>query len=284
MNIFKKAYHYYAPYWVKKIYRGRMFSEEYKKFLENGVEENCEKETEYIKNSRWVPVIPYKWSELYAARDYKMHKDGKGFFVEIDKKKLYLPRNDDGGYSEGIARVMAEQDRRSPHLYFDNNVCVNQDSVLFDIGAAEGLITLLNIDRVKKAYVFECDDEWIGALQKTFEPYGDKVSIINKFVSDVNDDNNTTLEVFLNEHTEDTVILKMDIEGMETAVVEKGLGCYMGATNIKFSCCTYHHANDATTLQNLFGKYGYKTEFTEGHILFMNEKPYFRKGIIRAWK
>ena len=39
---------------------------------------------------------------------------------------------------------------------------------------------------------------------------------------------------------------------METKVVEHGLGDYFGATNIEFPCCTYHLANDAEKLEQLF--------------------------------
>lgn len=279
----KNLYHYYAPQWMKNIYRRKMFADEYRKFIANGVEKGCEQETDYIRRSKIPYVIPYKWVESYRVVNYKIHRDDLGFYCKIGDKKLYVPTND-GSYSEGIARVIAEQDKRSPHMYFDHHVLIDENSVLFDIGAAEGLITLLNIDKVKKAYVFECDEQWCSALKKTFAPYGDKVSIINKFVSDVNDDNNTTLEPFLRKHIEDNVILKMDIEGMETQVLQNGLGSYVGAANLKFSCCTYHRVKDAEILKDLFEREGYLTEFTQGYILFMNEKPYFRTGVIRAWK
>jgi len=203
-------------------------------------------------------------------------------------KRIYLPelveKDDYYWASEMLASVMSEQDARSPHHYFSQNVQVEENSIFFDIGAAEGLITLLNIDKIKKAYLFECEDRWLEALKKTFEPYKDKVTIINKYVSSVNDERNTTLESYLEKHKKDPVILKMDIEGMETEVVPNGLGVYMGADNIKFSLCTYHNAGDAEKLKRVLEEYGYSTEFSEGHMIFMNEKPYFRKGIIRAWK
>lgn len=64
-----------------------------------------------------------------------------------------MPDDEDalnGKYGEMIASVLAEQDDRSPHLYFANYVKVKEGSVLLDVGAAEGLITLLNIDKIKK--------------------------------------------------------------------------------------------------------------------------------------
>lgn len=230
--------------------------------------------------------MPYKWTGIYRARNYKVHKNENGYYCTLPKnKKLYLPETaSNGSNSDMIALVMAEQDPRSPHLYFNDDVSVSKGCVLFDIGAAEGLITLLNIEKVKKAYVFECDENWIGPLRKTFEPYGNKVSIINKYVSAKNDKYNTTLEPYLEKHKEDTVIIKMDIEGMEKEVLSNALGDYMGRDNIKFSCCTYHRANDAEELEKIFEKNGYNTNFSDGYMLFMNEEPYLRRGIIRAWK
>jgi 16S rRNA A1518/A1519 N6-dimethyltransferase RsmA/KsgA/DIM1 with predicted DNA glycosylase/AP lyase activity len=39
------------------------------------------------------------------------------------------------------------------------------------------------VSGVNRIYMFEYDKEWIAALETTFEPYKDKVEIINKYVS-----------------------------------------------------------------------------------------------------
>ena len=82
-----------------------------------------------------------------------------------------------------------EQDHRSPHRYFDH-IEEFKDKVLLDVGAAEGILSLMAIEQVKHVYLFECSEDWIDALNKTFEPWKDKVTIIKKFVSDKDDENN----------------------------------------------------------------------------------------------
>lgn len=286
MNFFKRIYRYYAPEWMKRVRRSRLTREQYQEFLDSAKGSDCLEELEFIRKSRYPATFPYPWFQEYRARQFRIYKDGSGYYCPVMGKKVYLPESAerDGWGSVLIAGVMAEQDARSPHLYFSDHVSVEENSVFFDIGAAEGLVTLLNIDKIKKAYLFECEDKWTEALKKTFEPYKDKVTIINKYVSSTNDENHTTLEGYLEKHKNDTVILKMDIEGMETEVVPNGLGEYMGADNIKFSLCTYHKAGDAEKLKSALEECGYSTEFSQGHMVLMNEKPYFRKGIIRAWK
>ena len=67
---------------------------------------------------------------------------------------------------------------------------------LLDIGAAEAVFTLDTIDYIDRAYLFECDEAWIEALEATFAPWNDKIMIVRKYVSDVDDDNNITLDTF----------------------------------------------------------------------------------------
>jgi hypothetical protein len=232
-----------------------------------------------------IQLVPYPWTDEYRARQYKVHKDDDGFYYfVIEGKKIYFPQKIavNGLGSELLRSLMIEQDKRSPHLYFSENVSLNNGGVFLDIGAAEGLITLLNIEKIKKAYLFECDQEWVEMLKKTFEPYADKVEIINKYVSEINDETHTTLDAYLDKHYEDSICMKMDIEGMETEVIPKGIGKNMGNKNLKFVCCTYHKKDDAKILENIFKKYGYETEFSDGY-LAKSEAPHFRKGIIRAW-
>lgn len=152
-----------------------------------------------------------------------------------------------------------------------------------DVGAAEGLINLQNIEKIKKAYLFECNPDWINALQKTFEPWKEKVEIVNKYVADMNDETHTTLDEYIQKHIGNNIMIKMDIEGMETEVISKGIGASFGADNIKFVCCTYHRAEDANDLDRKFKEKGYATEFSKGYMVW-REEPYFRKGVIRAWK
>jgi hypothetical protein len=270
--------------WLKRCRRraDKGFNDRLKK-LKNNI--GTKQESQYIAKIRLLEPIPYPWTKEYHARQFKFHKDQRGYFCTVEGEKIYFPERYavDATSSEQLCALMIEQDKRSPHQYFSENVQVNEGDVVFDIGAAEGLITLLNIKKIKKAYLFECDSEWIDELRKTFEPYANKVEIINKFVAGTNDETHTTLDAYIDKHKEDSILLKMDIEGMETEVLHQGLVKNMGAANLKFACCTYNKEDDADVMEKIFTEYGYHTEFSDGYILF-GENPSFRKGIIRAWK
>lgn len=53
------------------------------------------------------------------------------------------------------------------------------NSIVADIGTAEGIFALNIIHSVKKVYLFECDPEWIIPLEKTFAPWINKIEIVN---------------------------------------------------------------------------------------------------------
>ena len=88
--------------------------------------------------------------------------------------------------------LLIEQDKRSAHRYVDSYEELKGETLL-DIGAAEAVFTLDTIDYIDRAYLFECDEAWIEALEATFAPWNDKIMIVRKYVSDVDDDNNLSL-------------------------------------------------------------------------------------------
>jgi len=48
------------------------------------------------------------------------------------------------------------------------------------------------IEKVSKIILFETNVNWVEALNATFEPWKDKVTIVNKFVGNINNSTNTT--------------------------------------------------------------------------------------------
>lgn len=239
----------------------------------------------YVKKRPYSSEFPYTWAESYKVKDYPFYRDSKGSYNLINGKKLYWAESTytPGAAARQIKALCMEQDERSPHHYFSDKVNVDDDTVLFDIGAGEGLISLLNIDKVKKAYIFEADEERVKALKYTYEPYMDKVEIVDKYVSNHNDMQNTTLETYIERHTNDKCVFKIDIEGMETDVIPAAFGDYWGKENMQFACCTYHKKGDADYLEHIFSSAGYSTEFSNGFMLMRNPIE-FRRGLIRAWK
>lgn len=279
-SFIRKIYNKYIPETIIEMHRRKVMPHDMGSIINKDI---AMEEYNFLIEYGRIHAIPYKWIKEYSTKNCKIFRDKKGYYSLIDDKKLYWPDSIGKTYdaAECLKQLLIEQDVRSPHHYF-TNIDLN-NSVLFDVGGAEGLITLCNIDRIKKAYIFECDNMWNEALHKTFEPYGEKVEIINKYVSDVNNDENTTLELFIEKHINDHIILKMDIEGMETKVLPLGLGKYMGKENISFSVCTYHNVDDAVKIKEIFEAYGYVTQFSKGYMAFGNP-PSFRKGIINAYK
>lgn len=245
---------------------------------------DCE-EYRYIKEKGWFIPYPYKWSEEYKPSNIQMVSEGESLaYVELDGKKLYMPKSKSIGWrgKELINSLLIEQDYRSPHRYFVDSFAMDEETVFLDIGAAEGLITLTNIDKIKEAYLFECQKEWIEALEKTFCNEKQKIHIVNKFVDVYDDETHVTLAGVLKKHIGNPIMIKMDIEGMEVKVVKNVLETCKDIPNVKFVCCTYHNSDDSQVLKELFEENSFHTEFSEGYMCFGYPKE-LRKGVIRAW-
>ena len=130
-----------------------------------------------------------------------------------------------------------EQDQESPHKYIDESFQVEKGNVVVDIGVAEGNFSLQVIDLVSKLYIIETDDGWIEALQETFKDYQEKVVIIKKFVTSLDDGKYATLDSLIEEPVH---FIKMDIEGNEWDALlgaEKLIG---RSKNLKCAVCAYH--------------------------------------------
>src|SRR5205085_2663461 len=110
------------------------------------------------------------------------------------KKRLYFKRSwtkDDVRSSYNA--LLIEQDEQSPHRYLTKQFNLENGSVVVDIGTAEGNFALSVIEKVSLIYLFEADEQWAEALHATFDPWKDKVRIINKYVSDHESENSVSL-------------------------------------------------------------------------------------------
>ena len=182
---------------------------------------------------------------------------------------------------------MAEQDIDSPHRYLTNDFCVRDNDIVFDIGAAEGNFALSIVEKVRKIYLFETDSEWIEALHATFAPY-ENVEIINKFISDRNDQNKISIDCFIATKKEVVSFLKIDVDGEEANVLR---GCEKTLTfqkPLKVALCTYHNQNDEVIFSKLLRSKGFEIVYSKGYMIFSYDKnikpPYLRRGMIRAMK
>lgn len=231
-------------------------------------------------------VLPYPFILSYDYHKVEVYKDEKAgmFFVYLDGKKLYYHRGFTNieNVKKSFTFLCAEQNVDSPHRYLDENFTVTTEDVVADIGAAEGNFSLLIVDKVKELIIVEADAVWVEALHKTFEPWKEKVTIINKFAGSDNNDKTITIDKL--ETNNKLTMLKMDIEGAEVDV----LNCvqtYLMQNKIKMAITTYHKQTDAEEIENLLVQNKYYTRFSKGYMLFVNDKlhpPYFRHGLIKT--
>lgn len=253
-------------------------------------------EIKYIRNSKELPIFPYKQiksidyinAEIDSITNmpYVLHNNKKLFFPEIwtveQARKMY--RN----YIEVENLIGGNYTEKSPHQYQTEKFCVQQNDVVYDIGAAEGLFSLDIIEKANHVYIIEPMDLWQKPLQATFEPYKEKVTIIKKFVSNISSNEHVRLQELLEENIKESIFLKMDIEGYEFSVLKDSQEVLNLINHIKIACCTYHNQNDARLLEALFKKLQFTYHFSDGYMLFLydtnQQEPYFRHGLIRSQK
>lgn len=228
-------------------------------------------------------TIPYPFVFEYQEKSIECLFDQQleMFYINHFGKKMYFQKS----YSkENIIHIyrglIIEQDIRSPHRYVKDINCLN-GKILLDIGAAEAMFSLDTIEMVSHVYIFECDENWIEALTATFAPWKDKVTIVRKYVSDINDENNITIDCFMEGKEKTNLFLKMDIEGYEQAALRGATNTLKEAQDISFSICTYHKKNDAVEIANILQSNGFEYEQTDGYLYFVKN---LRKAIIRRIK
>lgn len=234
-------------------------------------------------------IYPYEYQRNYHTKDITVYYDKavKMLYVLHNNKRLYFPQYMG---KEMVRRyynlLRKEQDENSPHRYETNDFTVKDGDIIADIGAAEGIWALDNVEKAGKIYLFECNDKWVKALKRTFEPWKEKVFIVNKYVSNINREEYITLDDFFEGETID--FIKADIEGMEINLLEGSKELLKRETNLKLLLCTYHRKNDAESIKKTLEAKGYKIEYSKRYMIFIIDKeldePYIRRGIIRASK
>lgn len=262
----------------------RVLSSLTEKYQKGDYELAYKQELEYIVKNRKIEVFPYAWIEEYSAKQVEVCTDiDKGMhYVVHHGKRLYFPKR----YSKRFIRyyylsLVMEQDIRSPHCYFGDNMTYLKDSVFIDVGAAEGIIALDVIETVKQAVLFECNAEWTKALKETFTPWCEKVTIVPKLVGE---GISGLDEYYGNIQLSANYVLKMDVEGNEMNVL-KGADKMLKSSITDMLVCTYHRKEDYETLRDIIDSYGFQQEHSVGW-MFYGEGPDvgFRRGLIRAHK
>jgi len=201
-------------------------------------------------------------------------------------KKCYYPKNMKKW--EVVKNVTfvndVEQHEMSPHLYLTEGFDVGNDDIVVDCGAADGNFGLSIVDRVKKLYIFEPEEQWQEPLRRTFGPWSDKVEIIQKYVSDVETNDTVTIDSFF-AGKEGPTFLKLDVEGYERNVLSGAAGVLHSSVK-KAIVCTYHLVDDHKVLSDVMLSNGFSVNTSKGYMLtdFDGKEPYLRRVLIRCTK
>lgn len=251
-------------------------------------------EIEYINNNGTLTPFPYNRNDNEPVNiEVNFDDERKLPFVYHKGKRLYFPspfslERAKQTYTNLIftENILEGKYRaKTPHQYITDSFNVKKGDIVLDIGSAEGLFLLDVIDTVKKGYLIEYNDSFNEALKATFEPYKDKVTIINKLASNKDSATEITLDTCL-QNDYGSIFVKMDVEGYEKLVLSGAKNVLHRKNDIRVVCSTYHKQDDASLLEEFFKGINYHTEFSDGYMIFFYDKeikpPYLRKGLIRA--
>lgn len=223
--------------------------------------------------------FPYLWKKEYDRLQIDVAIDVENGlpYVYHKGKKLYFRRDMFRSASGSYKELLMEQDIRCAHRYVESYQEL-KGKTLLDIGCAEAIFTLDTIEEIDHAYLFECNDGWIEALQATFAPWKEKVTIVRKYVSDMNDKSNVTLDDYFKDKPSDNLFLKMDIEGYERKAL-RGASCLLNkAKNISGSVCVYHLSDDVPVIQGILQENKLETTLCPGYLCVEKE---MRPAIMR---
>ena len=234
--------------------------------------------------------FPYAFPLDYQADDIQIYFSAENSkYVMFEGKKLFFPSSmSDHMIKENYTSLLIEQDKRSPHCYSSKPKFIpGYGEIIADMGAAEGIWALSVIEKCKKAYLFECDENWIDALKLTFAPWGDKVVIVNKFIGGVDDGDQVTLDTYFADKEIDCI--KADIEGAEIPMLTGGAKTLSHKVS-KVLLCAYHNQDDEVTIRGYLAKYGFEEiETTDRYLLFLYHgttiaPPYVRRALVLGCK
>jgi len=266
-----------------------------KKLLLNYYKENIESDKEkyilFLKNHP-LEVFNDEFAQKYIDLNLEIFFDQekKLYYLYHHNKKMYFSSHF-STYKQ-IKRyysfLLMEQDISSPHRYQIDSFHVCKHDIVLDAGVAEGNFALDIIDLVDKLYLVECDKEWIKALRYTFEPYKDKVEIVEGMLGD-GIEGTITIDNIIGKNRID--FIKMDIEGAEYQAL-CGAKQSLERNNVKLDICVYHNTEDEQKIKKVLEEINYETILSDGYMIFITEQfleknvnsPKFVRGLVRGKK
>lgn len=237
---------------------------------------------EWLKKNE-LDTFPYKWAKKYKKINIEIKQDNnKCNYYLYKNRRMYLnPSFSVEQCKEYIKGILLEQDVKSPHRY-NVDISMIKEKIVADIGAAEGFFILDYIKYIKKAYIFECDDEWVKALKLTFkkEIENGKVEVCKKYVDEKNSETSISLDSFFSKKNID--FIKADIEGYEIPML-KGANDVLGKID-NIVIAVYHRQADEKQIGNILRKFNFRTQVNKGYMFFKLDKnqiqPYVRRGVM----
>lgn len=223
---------------------------------------------------------PCLWVREYekVLRSVKVQRENGLPYVEHRGYKLFFRRDmTEKDIRTNYLGLRIEQDKRSAHCYV-SDYSEMKGRTLLDVGSAEGIFTLDTIEHIRHAYLFESEDLWIEALHATFEQWKEKITIVKKYVSDTDDEQNLCLDTFFCDKPTDHLFLKMDIEGYERKAPNGARHLLATAGSIAGAVCIYHKKDDPQVIGQILTDTGMTFEQTPGYLYMSRE---LRPGVIR---
>jgi len=228
-----------------------------------------------------ITSYPYDYARTYNDIDVLIENDSAWNlpFVMHNNRKLFFPEHySHDKIKKDYRALLIEQDIRAAHRYV-RSYDELKGKILLDVGAAEGIFSLDTIDYTRQVILFECVDHWQKPLMATFSLWKEKVSVIKKYVGDVNSSDFITLDAFCEATGHDDLFIKMDIEGAERKALAGASKILEEGKRVALSVCTYHRVGDPEYIEGLLKSHGFFTEFSDG-LMYWNKR--FSKGILRA--
>lgn len=254
----------------------------------NEIKEDMLEPLEHIKLLNRTRVFNYKFADNFKPDiNIEFDENAMLYYANFNGKRMYLSRRFDSkekalSYCTGL---LLEQFPNAPHRYLNHEFYVEKDSCVIDAGTAEGNFAIEVVDIVKHMFLIEASEEWLYPLSYTFKPYKNKVTVINKYLSNRDGNREITIDKIARESKID--FIKMDIEGAEPAALDGGADFLTNHKNVKVAVCAYHNLRDEKLITEKLEKYGFKISVSEGYMNFLwteVEPKLFVRGIIRGVK
>lgn len=256
----------------KKIIENQFFLYKRELLKNNECKLDC---LNYIKENPLV-MYNYKFNDKYKLNNIDVYYDNskKMYYVMYNNKKIYISRKYDNEHKVQVLfnLLLKEADKNCPHCY--ENFLPKQDEydILIDLGGAEGIFSLRNVEKANRIIIVEYDENWVEALNYTFEQYNN-VTIIQKYANSFDDVDNATLNSIY-ELVKDLcprkILVKMDIEGYEEKVLSK-MDELLKVEYLKVICACYHHFTAESNIIKLLEDMGLRTKKSIGKMFFSEE-------------